>query len=72
MVLLTFWDLNLEFNKIGKRYGFNEESDSVEDSMKTTGWGAWKTLYGIDRAVSLRTPCRIECASKLPPTSSDC
>jgi hypothetical protein len=39
MVLLTFWDLNLEFNETGKRYGFNEESDSVEDSMKTTGWG---------------------------------
>jgi hypothetical protein len=36
MVLLTSWDMDLEFNEIGKRYGFSEERDSVEDSMKTT------------------------------------
>jgi hypothetical protein len=45
MVLLTSWDMDLEFNEIGKRYGFSEERDLVEDSMKTTCWGTQKTCY---------------------------
>ena len=36
MVRLTSWDMDLEFNKTEKRYGFNEERNSMEDSMKTT------------------------------------
>jgi hypothetical protein len=36
MVRLTSWDMDLEFNETEKRYGFNEERNLMEDSMKTT------------------------------------
>jgi hypothetical protein len=36
MVRLTSWDIDLEFSETEKRCGFNEERNSMEDSMKTT------------------------------------
>ena len=43
MVRLTSWDMDLEFNKTEKRYGFNEERNSmeldreIEDLLYTNG-----------------------------------
>jgi hypothetical protein len=73
MARLTSWGIGLEFSETEKRCGFNEERNSMEDSMKTTRQGKRKLpIYERNELRHCETLAGPSVLVGTPSTSSDC